>query len=784
MSLALDVTHYLPHGYCISWSPSLLFTYVLSDLLIFLSYFSMPIALLYFARQRKDFPYPWLLWMFSAFILACGLTHLMAIVVLWKPLYDLDALLKATTALISVVTAILLWPMVPHALKLPSVAQLQQTNDALHLEISERKRVEEKLLKERNFTRDLINALPGTFYLISQTGKFQLWNKKLEEISGYTPEEMAAASPADFFRGEDRNTITERLQDVFNSGFRTAEATLVAKDGTATPYYFVGHRITLDDTPFLVGMGLDISERKRAESALQESQLRLQEMTATLAEGLYVVNRLGIITFVNPTTLNLLGWREEEMIGQHSHTLFHHTYQDGSHYPASSCPVHNVLHQNSVVTTEKEWFWRRDGQPFPVSMVGASILRAGKIQGAVVAFRDITERKKAEMELSRAKSAAEQATQAKGEFLAAMSHEIRTPMNVVLGMSEVLLETNLNAEQHHLLQTMHRSGKVLMRVINDILDFSRLESGRFTLSEGVFYPRQVVEETASLMRLAAKERGLTVLEKVDPTIPETLLGDDGRISQVLINLLGNAIKFTERGEITLHLTQSDEQPQTLLFRVTDTGIGIAAEHKNLIFEHFTQAESGTNRRFGGSGLGLAISKKLVELMDGQIGVESQLGHGSQFFFTLPMRMTKTVQPLPTNIPPEVHHTARKLRILLAEDSSENQLLMKIFLKNSPHHLVIVNNGLKAVTHIQEGTFDLLITDIEMPIMDGYTATRAIRQWEREQGRQPIRIFALSAHASLNMEEESLVAGCNHHFSKPIKKQIILDAIQRVAESRD
>ncbi len=516
----------------------------------------------------------------------------------------------------------------------------QELTDSLHA-----------LRQERDFTQAIVNALPGVFYLINPEGRFQSWNKKFEEMSGWTAAEMASASPTDFFRGEERDAIAERIQTVFTQGSATVEASLVARDGRAIPLYFVGQRVELDGRPYLIGVGLDISERKQMENALRV-----------------------------------------------------------------------------------------------------------------------------------AKQQAEAASQAKNDFLATMSHEIRTPMNVVLGMSEVLLETDLDPEQCRLVQVMRRSGQSLLGVINDVLDFSRIDAGHFTLFDLPFSPRHVVEEAVFLLRTTAEGRGLAVEVEMSQQIPDAVLGDEGRVRQVLINLLGNAVKFTPQGHLSVQLTLHPQAADRLLFAVTDTGIGIAPDAVGRVFDHFVQVDSGLDRRYGGTGLGLAISRKLVEQMGGQIGVESRLGQGSRFFFTLPVRRVEIPLSLAPDEKPMVAGATQGLRILLAEDSPDNQLLVQLYLKRTPHYLVVVDDGLEAVARVREETFDLVLMDIQMPIMDGFAAARAIRQWEQAEKRPPLIIMTLSAHASSGRREESLNAGCNGYLTKPIQKNELLEAIQRVAES--
>ena len=399
------------------------------------------------------------------------------------------------------------------------------------------------------------------------------------------------------------------------------------------------------------------------------------------------------------------------------------------------------------------------------------------------AARDITERKRAESSIERLRAEAEAANRAKSEFLARMSHEIRTPLNVVIGMGDVLERTLLNTEQRQYVRIFQRAGSDLLALINDILDLSKVESGRIVLEEIDFELPGVIEAAVEMMSMRAREKGIELQHQILPDVPGRLIGDPDRLHQVLINLLSNALKFTARGRVLVRVQLERETARgvTLRFSVSDTGIGIARDKLDLIFEAFTQADASTTRKYGGTGLGLAISKRLVELMQGRIWAESEPGAGTTFIFTANFG----VAALET---PERHHDWAEspeairagpigaLRILVVEDSEENRFLVQQYLRDLGCHLEFAENGQIAIEKYCSDGYDLVLMDLQMPVMDGYAATRRIRGWEGEQKRSLTPIIALTASALEGELKKAMEAGCTACLRKPIRLVTLLEAI--------
>ena len=464
---------------------------------------------------------------------------------------------------------------------------------------------------------------------------------------------------------------------------------------------------------------------------LQEKN-RLQTLTQTMGEGLYVSDPRGRISFANPEALRILGYTETELLNADGHALFHsHDQTDPPDIPPNDCPILLTAQQNRTYQGE-ETFRRKDGTLVPVDVTASPMVQQGLIAGIVTVFKDITERRQTDEALIAAKDQAEAANIAKSEFLANMSHELRTPFNGIMGMMQLLQTTDLTPEQQKYVSMASTSSERFTRLLSDILDLSSLEAGKMTIDSGQFDLAELLESITGLFTVTARQKGVSLECTLDPDGPRNVIGDAIRVKQILFNLVGNALKFTEKGTVQVHLAPlraAKGGDVRILLTISDTGIGISDDKLDSLFKPFVQVEGSYSRTYQGAGLGLVIVKRLVDLMNGNCCVASEVGQGTTVHVSLPFALPPGETSGQGPSPAESTQAKEHLDILLAEDDPLNQLFMRSILEKLGHTVTLAKDGQEAVNLFQTRDFDCILMDIQMPVMTGVEATRRIRAAE-------------------------------------------------------
>lgn len=656
------------------------------------------------------------------------------------------------------------------------ISVIAQTVDSMLDQIVEDESI---ITGEKNRLKILFDTVSDPLVISKENGKILGYNKALQTVFGYDENEL---------KGCDLFTLMPDLYIADTSGSKrifkglinrpNQEMVAVRKDSERFPVEFVINEMEVRGRTEQITVLRDITERKAAEEEIKHHrdnlQLLVERATAeikaivrTAVNGVISINQDGIVQIFNPAAEKLFGWKAEEVVGENVVKII----------PDIGTKEHNGFIQNyiqggdaKIVGIGREVLGlRKDGSTFPAQLsVGHN--KIGKGKHLFVAFiDDITERKLAEQELLQAKETAEEAAQVKASFLANMSHEIRTPMNAIIGFSEILLQDKkLRSESKQHVNTILTSGRNLLHIINDILDFSKIEAGQIQLENVCFHLANAIKETLRTLEFKAAEKDLKLSLYVAANVPEKVMGDPTRLRQVLINLIGNAIKFTATGTIMVRIAL-EENTNMLLFSVSDTGIGMTPEQTSNVFEAFAQADSSTNRRFGGTGLGTTISKQIVELMGGKIWAESEVNKGSTFYFTTSMEEAAESQECLFEETTNANFdfcSPRAFNILLAEDIPANAKLASLRLEQQGHSITWVENGLQAVEEALTGKFDIILMDIQMPELDGLEATRQIRS-HGDENVSNIPIIALTASMMKDDQSRCFSVGMNNVIGKPV-----------------
>ncbi|MDY7574127.1 PAS domain S-box protein [Actimicrobium sp. CCI2.3] len=667
---------------------------------------------------------------------------------------------------------------------------------AIRTDITERKHMAEKITTSERQYRHVVNGLNEVVFRADLSGHWTFLNPAWHAITGQRALAALGESLVEAFDARDQAPLQQALDEMAQGRLPSCQQELRI-DSRHNGQRWVDFRLRPElerdgRISGFTGSLSDITEQRQATAQLKDHLDFVDTLLESIPLPVFLKDPQGRYLRMNRAFGEFFGIRVDDFMGK---TVFDLLLP---HEALSASNVDRQVISQGSMTNNERIFQRDDRQVNVLYSKVALLNQDGSLRGLVGTIVDITSQKAAARAMLQARDAAESANRSKSEFLANMSHEIRTPMNGIIGMTDLVLDSPLEAHQREQLDMVKSSADALLQIINGILDFSKIEAGKMTLDRVGFNLGELVTETVQAHALRARQGKLKLLLDIDPVMPAEVVGDAGRFRQILTNLIGNAIKFTPAGAVRVgvRLTSQTTHGAVVEISVTDTGIGIPVAKQSTVFDAFEQEDGSTSRRFGGTGLGLSITRRLVTLMAGEITLHSTVGHGSTFVVTVPIDiepgvvLASTQQTLPdklpahpvdtTTMPPVVtDRTMPALSILLVEDNILNQQLAVTLLTRWGHQVTVANNGIEALVLHAQRRFDLILMDLQMPLMDGIEATAGIRAREQE-GQPRTVIIAMTANAMQGDRERCLASGMDDYLSKPFKTDHFVALLKKYA----
>jgi PAS domain S-box-containing protein len=628
------------------------------------------------------------------------------------------------------------------------------------------------LRRERALSRSMLENMREVVFRTDADGRWQFLNPAWEAMTGYAVADSLGWRTTRLLHPDDRAEAAETYPRIVRGELSEAllRQRFIARDGSLRHIEVSIRALFGRDGGFrgTIGNIRDVTEQTRSLAALAEREAQFAFLANHATDAIFRLDLAGRCLYASPSAEDVLGIAAAQLVGADMLTRFHpddraRVLDAYARLSSGGADRMVVAYRSRRAGADDGWIWLE---------ANCALVRddRGRPHEAIASIRDVTARKTLELALERAKAHAEAAAAAKATFLANMSHEIRTPMNGVIGFTDLLLAGELRPEQRRHVELIAESGRAMMRLLNDILDLSKIDAGELAIASETVALRDTIGNAIGMMAPVAQAKGISLELRIDEAVPATICGDGLRLRQILLNLVNNAVKFTDQGGVVVECRVAGGDAPTLELRVIDSGVGIAADRLAAIREPFQQADDSTARRFGGTGLGLAISERLIALMDGTLDIESVVGEGSCFRVALPLRAAPAAAQRPPAVPNPVA-AARPSRILVAEDNDINQALVRAMLERRGHRVEIVGDGAEAVARLTgkqaDGAprIDLVLMDMQMPGIDGVTATRLIRDRGMDASRLPI--VAMTANAFADDVRRCLDAGMQGHLAKPM-----------------